>query len=274
MGTALRFTESQQDIHAKAESYLIPAEVVDGMNVVAVEATALRAAHAVRTTGTPCFLECRTYRFRAHSMFDAQLYRTKDEITHWMSRDTPLPESTFTGAGIGAALGGMRPIIKILTVNFSLLAADQIINTAAILLHMSGGQFNVPLVIRMATGAGRQLAAQHSHSLEGVYAHVPGLKVLAPATIAAARGMLWPALEDPNPVLIFEHVMLYNSSGPAPTDTDAPVDITRAVASPAARRLAQAHRLVAAAGRRYSRKGRTGAAHRGLTWTSLWVTAT
>ncbi len=141
-------------------------------------------------------------------------------------RDTPLSESTFTGAGIGAALGGMRPIVEIMTVNFSLLALDQIVNTAATLLHMSGGQFNVPLVIRMATGAGRQLAAQHSHSLEGWYAHIPGIKVLAPATIDDARGMLWPALENPDPVLIFEHVMLYNATGPAPRG--GPVDITRA----------------------------------------------
>lgn len=142
-------------------------------------------------------------------------------------RDTPLSEATFTGAGIGAALGGMRPVVEIMTVNFSLLAMDQIVNTAATLLHMSGGQFSVPLVIRMATGAGRQLAAQHSHSLEGWYAHVPGLKILAPATIADARGMLWPALQDPDPVLIFEHVMLYNTAGPLPAP-DAPVDITRA----------------------------------------------
>lgn len=141
-------------------------------------------------------------------------------------RDTPLSESTFTGAGIGAALGGMRPIVEIMTVNFSLLALDQIVNNAATLLHMSGGLFNVPLVIRMATGAGRQLAAQHSHSLEGWYAHVPGLKVLAPATIEDARGMLWPALEDPDPVLIFEHVMLYNDTGPLPDGR--PVDITKA----------------------------------------------
>ena len=128
-------------------------------------------------------------------------------------RDTPLSESAFVGAGIGAALGGMRPIVEIMTVNFSLLALDQIVNNAATLLHMSGGQFPVPLVIRMATGAGRQLAAQHSHSLEGWYAHIPGLKILAPATLDDARGMLWTALEDPNPVIIFEHVMLYNTEG-------------------------------------------------------------
>ena len=125
-------------------------------------------------------------------------------------RDTPLSELGFVGAGIGAALNGMRPIVEIMTVNFSLLALDQIVNTAATLRHMSGGQFSVPLVIRMATGAGRQLGAQHSHSLECWYAHIPGIKVLAPATVADARGMLAPALLDPDPVIIFEHAQLYN----------------------------------------------------------------
>ncbi len=128
-------------------------------------------------------------------------------------RDTPLSESAFVGAGIGAAIGGMRPIVEIMTVNFSLLALDQIVDNAATLLHMSGGQIAVPLVIRMTTGAGRQLAAQHSHSLEGWYAHIPGIKVLAPATHEDARGMLWTALEDPDPVLIFEHGSLYGVEG-------------------------------------------------------------
>ncbi|MBP2478842.1 pyruvate dehydrogenase E1 component beta subunit [Crossiella equi] len=142
-------------------------------------------------------------------------------------RDTPLSESAFVGAGIGSALNGMRPIVEIMTVNFSLLALDQILNSAATLLHMSGGQFPVPLVIRMTTGAGRQLAAQHSHSLEGWYAHIPGLRVLAPATLADARGMLWPALCDPDPVLVFEHNGLYNASGELADDAG-PVDISRA----------------------------------------------
>jgi pyruvate dehydrogenase E1 component beta subunit len=128
-------------------------------------------------------------------------------------RDTPLSELAFVGCGVGAALGGMRPIVEVMTVNFSLLALDQILNNAALLRHMSGGQFSVPLVIRMATGAGRQLAAQHSHSLEGWYAHIPGIKIIAPATIEDARGMLAPALADPDPVLIFEHVLLYNMEG-------------------------------------------------------------
>jgi pyruvate dehydrogenase E1 component beta subunit len=128
-------------------------------------------------------------------------------------RDTPLSELAFVGAGIGAAMGGMRPIVEVMTVNFSLLALDQIVNTAALYRHMSGGQFGVPVVIRMATGGGRQLAAQHSHSLENWYAHVPGITVLAPATIDDARGMLAPALADPDPVVIFEHALLYPSEG-------------------------------------------------------------
>jgi pyruvate dehydrogenase E1 component beta subunit len=124
-------------------------------------------------------------------------------------RDTPLSESAFVGAGIGAALGGLRPIVEIMSVNFSLLALDQIVNNAATLSHMSGGQFHVPLVIRMATGAGRQLAAQHSHSFEGLYAHFVGLKVLAPATVQDAHDMLLAAIREPDPVILFEHVLLY-----------------------------------------------------------------
>ncbi|MGI3186814.1 pyruvate dehydrogenase (acetyl-transferring) E1 component subunit alpha [Nioella aestuarii] len=351
MGSALARTEAETDISKKAASYGVTSVVVDGMDVVAVEAAARKAIAAIRDTGKPVFLECRTYRFRAHSMFDAQLYRPKDEIADWRKRgpivqfqtwlldnklihpedvtrieeeadaeiaqsvafaeagslepldtldhhvlgpqpemlepsapsgktiqmtyreavkqairdamirddrvflmgedvgayggcyavskglmdefgedrirDTPLSESGFTGAGIGAAAAGMRPIVELMTVNFSLLALDQIMNTAATIRHMSGGQFGVPLVIRMATGAGKQLAAQHSHSLEGWYAHIPGLKVLAPATVEDARGMLWTALQDPDPVLIFENVMLYNREEAIDTNAG-PVDITRA----------------------------------------------
>jgi len=150
-----------------------------------------------------------------------------DEFGPERIRDTPLSESAFVGAGIGAALGGMRPIVEIMTVNFSLLAADQILNNAATYLHMSGGLFNVPLVIRMATGGGKQLAAQHSHSLEGWYAHIPGIRVVTPATLEDARGMLWTALQNPDPVLIFEHSMLYNMKGELPADAAA-VDIDSA----------------------------------------------
>ena len=136
-----------------------------------------------------------------------------DEFGPARIRDTPLSESAFVGAGIGAALAGMRPIVEIMTVNFSLLALDQIVNNAATLRHMSGGQVGVPLVIRMTTGGGRQLAAQHSHSLEGWYAHIPGIKVLVPATVDDFRHMLQPALDDPDPVIIFEHALLYNAEG-------------------------------------------------------------
>lgn len=136
-----------------------------------------------------------------------------DEFGPERIRDTPLSELAFVGAGIGAALGGMRPIVEVMTVNFSLLAMDPIVNTAALYRHMSGGQFRVPLIVRMTTGAGRQLAAQHSHSLENWYAHVPGLTVLAPATIDDARGMLSAALDIDDPVVIFEHAMLYNVEG-------------------------------------------------------------
>ena len=353
MGSALERTESQTDIHAKAKAYGIESEVVDGMDVVAVEAAARRAVAKIRETGRPYLVEARTYRFRAHSMFDAQLYRDKAEIAEWRKkgpivrfqgwllengliheadiaeisaevdaeiaeavafaeagawepvetltkhvmaenraappvvpepagemietsyreavkqaireamttddrvflmgedvgayggcyavskglmaefgeqriRDTPLSESGFTGAGIGAAAAGMRPIVELMTVNFSILALDQILNTAATIRHMSGGQFGCPVVIRMATGAGKQLAAQHSHSLEGWYAHIPGLKVLAPATLEDARGMLLTALEDPDPVLIFENVMLYNMAGKIAANAGA-VDIDKAV---------------------------------------------
>ena len=357
MGTALSLSESETDIHLKAASYRITSESVDGMDVTAVEAAARRAIHAIRATGKPYFLECRTYRFRAHSMFDPQLYRDKAEVEAWRRkgpivrfrswleennlihkeelerittevaaeiseaiagaeagslepvetiarhtyadqtsiprppmetqrtstapqtvqityreavreairdalkrdervflmgedvgryggcyavskgllaefgseriRDSPLSESGFTGAGIGAAMAGMRPIVELMTVNFSLLALDQILNSAATIRHMSGGQFGVPLVIRLATGAGRQLAAQHSHSLEGWYAHIPGIKVLAPATLEDARGMLWTALEDPDPVLIFENIMLYNMAGTLDRDAG-PIQIERA----------------------------------------------
>ena len=151
-----------------------------------------------------------------------------DEFGEDRIRDTPLSESVFVGAGIGAAMNGMLPIVEVMTCNFSLLALDQILNNAATLRHMSGGQFSIPLVIRMATGAGRQLAAQHSHSFEGWYAHIPGIKVLTPATIEDARGMLWTALMDPDPVIIFENALLYNLEGDLAADAG-PVGIDRAI---------------------------------------------
>jgi pyruvate dehydrogenase E1 component beta subunit len=143
-------------------------------------------------------------------------------------RDTPLSENTFVGAGIGAALGGMRPIVEVMTVNFSLLSLDQVVNNAATLRHMSGGQLSVPLVVRMATGAGRQLAAQHSHSLEGWYAHIPGIKVVAPGTVDDARGLLLAALREPDPVFVFEHASLYAMEGEV-DETAGPGEIGRAL---------------------------------------------
>jgi pyruvate dehydrogenase E1 component beta subunit len=124
--------------------------------------------------------------------------------------DVPLSEAGFVGAGIGAAMAGMKPIIEVMTVNFSLLAMDQIVNNAATLLHMSGGQIHVPMVIRMGCGIGRQLAAQHSHSWEPFYAHIPGLIVLSVGTHEDARGMLRAALQSPDPVLLFEYTLMLN----------------------------------------------------------------
>ena len=357
MGTAIRYALSDTDIAKKAAGYGMPARAVDGMDVLAVEEAAKEAAAAVRDGKGPQFIECITYRFRAHSMFDAELYRDKSEVEQWRLRDpintfakylqeeelltdegyaemerkvaaevadavafseagswepvedltrwvyseperaeslyqlpppeppstemreltyreavregmstamrrddrvflmgedvgryggcfavskgmlaefgpervidTPLSESAFTGAGLGAAMNGMLPIVEVMTVNFSLLAGDQILNNAATILHMSGGQFNVPVVIRMATGGGRQLAAQHSHSLEGWYAHIPGIKVLSPATVEDARGMVETALADPDPVLIFENPGLYNMKAQLPVSAG-PVDIAKA----------------------------------------------
>lgn len=338
MGTALKRSESQNDLCVKAASYRMKAIAVDGMDLVAVAGAMREAVTYVREGHGPVFVEFRTYCFRPHSMFDPELYRDKQEVERWKQRcpivlfekaageagllppgtleaieaevaaeidaavafaeagswepveqlerdvyarnetiarpmapadgeprriayrdalregliaalerdervfllgedvgryggtyavskgllerfgearvrDTPLSESAFTGAGIGAALNGMRPVVEIMTVNFSLLALDQIMNNAATLRHMSGGQCSVPVVIRMTTGGGRQLAAQHSHSLEGWYAHIPGLRIVAPATHEDARGMLLAALEDPDPVLIFEHALLLGVEG-------------------------------------------------------------
>ncbi len=351
MGSAVSRVQANTDFATRAATYGMPAESVDGNDVVAVEAATRRIVEAIRGGGGPQFLECRTYRTRPHSMFDAEKYRDKAEVAEWRKRspitrfqtwlldnglmhqeevdaieaeiaaqlrnavaaceqaplepvedlarhvvsevrpappepatpgplidstyreccrqalidallrdqkvfmmgedigayggcyavsmgllsefgadrirDTPLAEIGFTGAGIGAALAGMRPIVEIMTVNFSLLALDQILNSAATIRHMSGGHFGVPLVIRMATGAGRQLAAQHSHSLENYFAHIPGLRVVAPATLEDARGMLWTALQDPDPVILFEHVMLYNMVGTLPENAGA-VDIDHA----------------------------------------------
>ncbi|MBX3275139.1 MAG: alpha-ketoacid dehydrogenase subunit beta [Sandaracinaceae bacterium] len=149
-------------------------------------------------------------------------------------RDTPLSESAFVGAGIGAALGGMRPIVEVMTVNFSLLAMDQIVNNAATLRHMSGGQLSVPVLIRMATGAGKQIAAQHSHSWENWYASVPGLKVLAAGSVQDAHDMVLAGLADPDPVVLFETMALYNLEGELDTSVD-PEGVWRAAVRRAGR---------------------------------------
>jgi pyruvate dehydrogenase E1 component beta subunit len=159
-----------------------------------------------------------------------------DEFGPERVRDTPLSENTFLGAGIGAALGGLKPIVEVMTVNFSLLALDQIVNNAATLRHMSGGQLSVPLVVRMATGGGRQLAAQHSHSLEGWYAHIPGIKVLAPGTAQDARELLLAALREPDPVFVFEHAYLYPMEGEV-DEAAGPGEIGRALVRRAGRDL-------------------------------------
>ncbi|MFA6239111.1 MAG: alpha-ketoacid dehydrogenase subunit beta [Bacteriovorax sp.] len=127
--------------------------------------------------------------------------------------DAPLSEVGFMGLGIGAAMGGMKPIVEIMTVNFALLALDQIINTAAFIKFMSGDQITLPLVIRMTSGGGRQLAAQHSNSFEGWFAHIPGLIILTPSTIEDARYMLIHAMKENTPVIIIEHALLFNTTG-------------------------------------------------------------
>ena len=357
MGTNIAYHQSEPDIAKKAAAYRMYAVAVDGMDVLAVEAAVQDAVAKIKAGNGPQFIEARTYRFRAHSMFDAELYRSKSEVQEWRERDpianfkamllakglisqedvdeleaqvqaeldeavafaeagtwepvedltrfvysedvppgalyavppaeepsaeteemtyraavraamsnairrdervflmgadvdhyggcfavskgmleefgperiigTPLSESGYTGAGIGAAMNGMLPIVEIMTCNFSLLALDQILDNAATILHMSGGHFNVPVVIRMATGGGKRLAAQHSHTFDGWYAHIPGLKVLTPATVEDARGMLETALADPDPVIIFENSLLYNMKAELPVNAG-PVDIDKA----------------------------------------------
>ena len=135
-------------------------------------------------------------------------------------KDTPISESGIVGAGIGAALSGLRPMVEIMTINFSLVAIDQIINNASKFLYMSAGQFNVPLVLRMASGGGSQLGATHSHSFEGMYAHFPGLKVVCPSNPADAKGLLKQAFRDENPVIFIEHSALYSMKGEVPDDPD------------------------------------------------------
>jgi pyruvate dehydrogenase E1 component subunit beta len=139
-----------------------------------------------------------------------------DEFGEKRVRDTPISENTIVGTGVGAAMAGLRPIVELMTVNFSLLAMDQIVNHAAAIPYMFGGQVRVPLVIRMPGGGGHQLGPTHSHSLEAMYLQIPGLLVACPSTPADAKGLLKAAIRDDNPVIFIEHESLYGSRGEVP----------------------------------------------------------
>src|SRR6187200_3678142 len=143
-------------------------------------------------------------------------------------RDTPISENTIVGMGVGAAMTGLRPVVEMMTVNFALLALDQIVNSAAHIHYMFGGQVKVPLVIRMPQGAGHQLGPTHSHCFEALYLHIPGLLVAAPTTAADARGLLKAAIRDDNPVVFIEHEYLYGQRGEVPDDEDHLVDFGHA----------------------------------------------
>lgn len=142
--------------------------------------------------------------------------------------DTPITEPGFTGMAVGAAMAGLRPVVEMMTMSFSILALDQIINHAAKVHYMTGGQATVPLVVRGPGGAAKQLSAQHSHAMEGWYAHVPGLKVVAPATAADAYGMFKQAVRDDNPVIFTENPVLYSVKGDVPVGTDYTVEFGKA----------------------------------------------
>ncbi len=135
-------------------------------------------------------------------------------------RDTPISENTIVGMGVGAAMTGLRPVVELMTINFSLLAYDQIVNHAAHIRYMFGGQVTVPLVVRMPQGAGHQLGPTHSHSFEALFLHVPGLLVATPSTAADAKGLLKAAIRDDNPVIFIEHEYLYGQRGDVPDDGD------------------------------------------------------
>jgi pyruvate dehydrogenase E1 component beta subunit len=143
--------------------------------------------------------------------------------------DTPIAESGFTGVGIGAAMVGLRPVVEMMTFNFALLALDQIVNSAAKINYMSGGQFNVPIVIRGPGGPAAQLAAQHSQSMETYFYHVPGLKVVRPTTPADAKGLLKSSIRDDNPVIFIEAETLYNVKGEVPEDPDFLIPLGQAI---------------------------------------------
>jgi len=143
-------------------------------------------------------------------------------------RDTPISENTIVGIGVGAAMAGLRPVVELMTINFALLAFDQIVNHAAHIHYMFGGQVRVPLVVRMPQGAGHQLGPTHSHCFEALFLHIPGLLVAAPATAADAKGLLKTAIRDENPVIFIEHESLYGVRGDVPDGDDELVDFGRA----------------------------------------------
>jgi pyruvate dehydrogenase E1 component beta subunit len=143
-----------------------------------------------------------------------------DEFGEKRVRDTPISENTIVGMGVGAAMLGLRPVVELMTINFSLLAMDQIVNHAAHIHYMFGGQVRVPMVVRMPQGAGHQLGPTHSHSWEALYLHVPGLLVAVPSTAADAKGLLKAAIRDDNPVVFIEHEYLYGQRGDVPDDDD------------------------------------------------------
>jgi pyruvate/2-oxoglutarate/acetoin dehydrogenase E1 component len=143
-----------------------------------------------------------------------------DEFGEKRVRDTPISENTIVGTGVGAAMGGLRPIVELMTVNFSLLAFDQIVNHAAAIPYMFGGEVRVPVVIRMPGGGGHQLGPTHSHSLEAMFLHIPGLLVACPSTPADGKGLLKAAIRDDNPVIFIEHETLYGSRGEVSDDDD------------------------------------------------------
>ncbi len=151
-----------------------------------------------------------------------------DEFGERRVRDTPISENTIVGMGVGAAMTGLRPVVELMTINFSLLAFDQIVNHAAHIRYMFGGQAKVPLVIRMPQGAGHQLGPTHSHCLEAMFLQVPGLLVAVPSTAADAKGLLKAAIRDDNPVILIEHEYLYGQRGDVPEGEDHVADFGRA----------------------------------------------
>jgi pyruvate dehydrogenase E1 component beta subunit len=151
-----------------------------------------------------------------------------DEFGERRVRDTPISENTIVGMGVGAAMTGLRPVVELMTINFSLLAFDQIVNHAAHIHYMFGGQAKVPMVIRMPQGAGHQLGPTHSHCLEAMFLQVPGLLVAVPSTAADAKGLLKAAIRDDNPVIFIEHEYLYGQRGDVPEGEDHVADFGRA----------------------------------------------